>query len=57
MTNSVDCQIMTFELTSGYFMKAEALKVKDLKWDKKQCIYCWDTLGLWSYEHKETDVN
>jgi len=39
---------MAFELTSGYFMKVEPTKIKDLKWDKKACVFAWDTLGIWN---------
>ena len=37
-----------WELTSGSFSKVEVVKVKDVEWDKKSCVYAWDTLGIWS---------
>ena len=66
MTNSVDCQILVFEMSSGFFRKIEAAQVKDVEWYKKSSIYAWDTLGVWGKrlasldlgpELKESDIN
>ena len=34
----------------------DGVKVKDVKWDKRSCIYAWDTIGIWLPEFKETDI-
>lgn len=68
MTNAIDGTILVWELTSGAFTKVDLSKVKDIEWDRKSCIYAWDTLGIWSKKSyfilsildpdmKETDIN
>ncbi len=54
MSNSIDCQILVWDMQTG--LRIDAVKVKDQKWDKKTCIYAWDTVGIWMPELKETDV-
>ena len=57
MTNAIDCNILVWELTTGSFTRVDPMKVKDLEWDKKSCIYAWDTIGVWPGDCKETDIN
>jgi hypothetical protein len=47
LTNSIDGQILGWELTAG-FPKIDPIKLKDVDWEGKSCIYAWDTLGAWS---------
>jgi len=48
MTNAIDGSIIVWELTTGGFIKVDPAKVKDVVWDRKSCVYAWDTLGIWS---------
>jgi len=68
MTNSIDGQVLVWELTSGGFSKVDPAKVKDLEWDRKSCVYTWDVQGAWRKfiifyiiyldpDMKETDMN
>ena len=48
MTNSIDGQILAWELTPGTtFTKIDAAKIKEVDWDRKCCVYAWDTVGAW----------
>lgn len=47
MTNSIDCQILVFEMNSGLYRKIEPQLVKDVVWHNKSCQFAWDTIGIW----------
>lgn len=68
MTNSVDGTVLCWQLVPGAFIKIELQNVRDLEWDRKACVFSWDTLGVWSKilfeinafidsSMKETDIN
>lgn len=43
MTNAVDGTVLVWELKSGSFQKVDPALVKDLEWDRKSCVFSWDT--------------
>lgn len=47
MTNAVDGQILGWELASG-FPKIDISKLRDVEWERKSCVFAWDTIGAWS---------
>jgi WD40 repeat protein len=57
MTNSIDGQILVWELMSGEFQRIDPARVKDIEWNNKSCIFSWDTIGAWLPEMRESDMN
>lgn len=57
MTNSIDGQVLAWELNPGAFTKIDPAKIKDVDWDRKCCVYAWDTVGVWQNDMIETDIN
>lgn len=48
MTNAVDGTVLVWELKPGAFVKVDPTVVRDCEWDRKSCVYAWDTQGAWS---------
>ena len=48
MTNAIDGGVMCWQLVPGAFIKIDLANIRDLEWDRKSCVFSWDTLGIWS---------
>ena len=48
MTNAIDGSVMCWQLVPGAFIKIDLANIRDLEWDRKSCVFSWDTLGIWS---------
>jgi hypothetical protein len=48
MTNAIDGTILCWTLVPGAFVKIDPANIKDLEWDRKSCVFSWDTIGIWS---------
>lgn len=48
---------MAWELQPGQFTKIDPAKIKEVEWDRKCCVYAWDTVGCWHNDMIETDIN
>ena len=56
MTNAIDGSIFCWDITHAPLTKVDLISVKDLEWERKSCVYAWDSLGIWSNDLKETDI-
>jgi hypothetical protein len=58
MTNSIDGDVMCWQLVPGAFIKIDLANIRDLEWDRKSCVFSWDSLGIWSkrcHDNKNLD--
>jgi WD40 repeat protein len=58
MTNAIDGGVMCWQLVPGAFIKIDLANIRDLEWDRKSCVFSWDSLGIWSkccHDNKNLD--
>lgn len=48
MTNAIDGAVLCWHMVLGAFNKVDIGSVRDLDWERKTCVFSWDTLGIWS---------
>jgi hypothetical protein len=48
MTNAIDGGVMCWQLVPGAFIKIDLANIRDLEWERKSCVFSWDSLGIWS---------